>query len=247
VYPKRYLGDGPGDTSAVDLDLALACERFAGGPLGQPANALTSLAFVLAGGLILAGRRGTTGQRWPYAALVIAVGVGSVVQHGPHPPWQACAHDLPLASLLAFVAADAAADLTGDRARVRHWWLATPVAMVPVVMAGPLAASLVQGLLAAVAIGLSLARARLRPRWRRTLYRALAVLVTGALLGALTDRTPLCQPESLWQGHAAWHLLAAAALWLLAPAIGSRGRLVELGAGEPVVADRRLTTETEPA
>ena len=31
---------------------------------------------------------------------------------------------------------------------------------------------------------------------------------------------PLCVPASLWQGHAAWHVLAAAALVVLAPTIG---------------------------
>jgi hypothetical protein len=230
VYPKRYL----------EVDLALACERFGDGPLGQPANALTSLAFVLAGALILAGRRGSAGWRWPYALLVLAVGVGSVVQHGPHPPWQAYAHDLPLAGLLAFVAADAAADLT-SRAWLRHWWLVVPAAMVPVVTAGPVASSVTQGVLAAVAIGLNLARARVRPPIAGTLYRAFAVLATGALVGALAERTPLCQPDSLWQGHAAWHLLAAVALWLLAPAVGSRGGPVVLVGGQ-----RRLAAEAEP-
>jgi hypothetical protein len=122
-----------------------------------------------------------------------------------------------------------------------------PVAMVPVIVAGPLASTVAQGLLAAVAIGLNLARARVRPEQRHTLYRALAVLATGALLGSLTDRTPLCQPESLWQGHAGWHLLAAAALWLLAPVIGLRGGSSELLAGEPVVSGgQRVATEAEP-
>jgi len=222
VYPKRYLR-WPSVEQFDGAQFELACERFQDGLLGQPANAVTSLAFVLAAGLVATGvgtgRRGSVRRRWPYAALVLAVGVGSLVQHGPHPPWQAYAHDLPLATLLAFVAADAAADLWGRRGY--RWWLAVPVVMVPVVMAGPAVSSLTQGLLAAVAIGLNLARARARPQLRRTLFRALAVLATGALLGSLTDRTQLCAPESLWQGHAAWHVLAAAALWLLAPAIGA--------------------------
>lgn len=238
------MGYGPVDATA----LALACERFGDGELfgsavvGQPANAVTSLAFVLAGLLVLAGRRGAAGTRWPYALLVIAVGLGSVVQHGPHPPWQAYAHDLPLASLLGFVAADAAADLGWHR--FRRWWaipdgtaptvarsmvpvpvVPVPVvaaAMVPVVAVGPVASSAVQGLLAAAAIGLNLVRARVRPGLRRRLYVALGLLATGSLAGTLGERTSLCQPDSLWQGHAVWHLLAAAALWWLAPAIGAR-------------------------
>jgi hypothetical protein len=252
----------------VDVPVALACERFGDGFVGQPANAATSLAFVVAGLAVLAGggasrsgaKRGLPGRgdgrRWTYAGLVVAVGVGSLVQHGPHPAWQAYAHDLPLASLLAFVAADAAADLAacpepertvgagrggewGERRRrtwragrrgLRHAWLPVPVLMVPVIMAlAPAASVVVQGLLAAVAIGLSLLRAWHRPGLRRRLLPALAVLAAGALAGALTDRTDLCRPESLLQGHAVWHLLAAAALWWLAPAVGS-GAPVPTGA-----------------
>jgi hypothetical protein len=205
--------------------IALGCERFGTGPLGQPANTVASLAFVLAGLLVLAGRRNPTSARRAYAGLVIAVGVGSLIQHGPHPPWQAYAHDLPLASLLGYLVADAAEDLTGRE--WRKWWPVVPVAMVPVVAAGPVASSLVQGLLAAAAIGLNLVRARVRSRLRRTLLPALAILAAGALAGTLTDRTSLCQPDSLWQGHAAWHVLAAVALWWLAPVLGSRGKRPE--------------------
>lgn len=232
----------------MDGVTALACERFGDGFLGQPANAVTSLAFVVAGLAVLL-RRG--GRRWTYAGLVAAVGIGSLVQHGPHPAWQAYAHDLPLAGLLAFLAADAAADLAGGRRR--HWWLPVPVLMVPVVWAGPLASTVVQGLLAAAAIGLNLLRVAWpgperrprpwhtwhRPGLRRSLLPALAVLAAGALAGSLTDRTELCRPESLLQGHAAWHLLAAVALWWLAPAVGS-------GAPTPVGV-RPAVPESEPS
>jgi hypothetical protein len=44
------------------------------------------------------------------------------------------------------------------------------------------------------------------------------------VIGTLTDRTSLCQLDSLIQGHALWHIFAAAALWRLAPAIGARHR-----------------------
>jgi hypothetical protein len=201
----------------------MACEQFRVGVLGQPAGTLTALALVAAGLLVLAGRYPAgAGLRWTYGLLVLAVGAGSVVQHGPHPPWQAYAHDLPLAAVLAFVAADAAADLTGRPGPAYHWWLVPTAAMVPVVAAGPIASTLAQGGLAAVAVGLSLLRAWARPQLRRTLLAALLVLAAGALAGTLGERTGLCRPDSLFQGHAVWHLLAAAALWLLAPAVGVR-------------------------
>ena len=59
-----------------------------------------------------AGQRelGVTNQvahrRTVFALLVAGVGVGSFIQHGPHPDWQAYAHDLPLAAVLVFVATE---------------------------------------------------------------------------------------------------------------------------------------------
>lgn len=221
----------------------MACEQvragLVGGLVGQPAGTLTALALVLAGVVILAGRRPAASRpRWTYGLLVAAVGVGSVVQHGPHPPWQAYAHDLPLAAVLGFVAVDAAADLTGRPARA-WWWLLPTAMLVPVIMFGPVASTLAQAGLAAVAIGLSLLRARARPQLRRTLLVALLVLAAGALIGTLGERTGWCRPDSLLQGHAVWHLLAVVALWRLAPAIG-----VRLPASDQVSAGRQPADRT---
>lgn len=41
----------------------------------------------------------------------------------------------------------------------------------------------------------------------------LAYLGAGAALVARARRRPLCRPDSLLQGHAAWHVLTAAMLW----------------------------------
>jgi hypothetical protein len=203
------------------------CEQVRDGVVGQPAATLTALALVAAGVLVLAGRHPASPRlRVGYGLLVVAAGVGSVIQHGPHPPWQAYAHDLPLAAVLGFVAADAAADLAGRRGRAYRWLrpassAGAAAALAPLVAVGPAAATVAQAGLAAVAVGLSLWRARVRPGLRRTLLTALAVLAAGALAGTLGDRTGLCRPDSLLQGHAVWHLLAAVALWRLAPAVGS--------------------------
>lgn len=203
------------------MELALACEQFRDGLLGQPASAATSLAFLAAGLAVLAGHRVPVAGRVSYGLLVATVGVGSWVQHGPHPAWQAYAHDLPLAAVLAYLAVDAAADLTGRRLPA-GWWVWPSVAVVPAVALGPAASTAAQAGLGVAAVALGLARARWRPPVRRTVLAALAVLAAGALAGTLADRAGLCQPESLWQGHAVWHLLAAGALWWLAPVVGSR-------------------------
>jgi hypothetical protein len=200
------------------------CERFGDGFWGQPINSVTSLAFVAAGMAI--AKQADRSPRLVYASLVGATGIGSVVQHGPNPSWADLAHDLPLVALIAFVAADATADVTG-----RHlpsvWWVAPSLVLVPVILMAPGAADAAQVVLAAVAIGMSLLRVRLRPAWRRTILTSMALLAVGGTLGTLSrSGWPWCRPDSLVQGHAVWHVLAAAALWLLTPAIGHIGQRV---------------------
>jgi hypothetical protein len=190
--------------------LANACELYRdAGFIGQPAAAVTSLAFVIAG-LAVVARRPHSAPIVTYGLLVIAVGAGSLVAHGPNPPWQAYAHDVPIATLLAFIAVDAASDRLGRRLSP-VWWLVVPVVMIPAVAAGPTASTAAQAILAAVAVGLGLERARVRPQLRRTTVVAALLLASGALLGT----------GSVLQGHALWHVLAAAGLWRLAPTIGS--------------------------
>jgi hypothetical protein len=75
------------------------CEALRDGWLGQPVNALSSLAYVAAGAYVL--RRG--GPAGPALALG-AVGIGSVLYHGPMPPGAEAVHDGSIAVLLGAVA-----------------------------------------------------------------------------------------------------------------------------------------------
>jgi len=131
------------------------CEALHDGWLGQPVNAVSSLAYVVAGAYVL--RRGgpTT-----VAASLAAVGVGSVLYHGPMSAGAGVVHD---GSIVAMGAALAVAGLRGRLARP------TPTA------------------------------------W---------LLGGAAIVANLLTRTdaPLCRPDSLLQGHAAWHVLTAAAV-----------------------------------
>ena len=82
------------------------CEHIGQGLLAQPANTLSSLAYVLAGVLLL-GRAATArpGARMAptvYTVTVIGVGIGSAAFHGPMPAWGRFGHDLSIAAVLAF-------------------------------------------------------------------------------------------------------------------------------------------------
>jgi hypothetical protein len=132
------------------------CERIHDGFLAQPANALSSLAFVLAA--VPLSRR--PAWRWVAAALAFE-GVGSVAYHGPGGRVSKFVHDAGLVALAAAFVRVARDDPRSLRPRT-----------LPLVLGG-----------AAVAL--------------HTLSR------TGG---------PLCSCNSRLQGHAAFHVLAAAAI-----------------------------------
>lgn len=200
------------------------CELPGSGPLLEPIAAYTSAAFVLAALAIvaLAARaRGLDRTRVVFAVLVAGIGVGSFIQHGPNPAYADLLHDLPLLGTLAFVAADSLAALV-RRERVWWWWAAPTVAAVPLILAAPLAGDGAQVVVAAAAVVLTLARARRERPVRRRVGWAVGLLAVGSIIGTLSrGGWPLCDPESLWQGHAVWHVLAAAALVVLAPTLTS--------------------------
>ena len=220
-----------------------ACELAGGTPWAEPLSTWTSLAFVLAGAaVVLAARRSGTGThaapgvadavgaasrlRVAFGVLVVLIGVGSVVQHGPSPSWNPVAHDPPLLGALALVAADALTDLTGRR--LRTWWWLAPTLLGVVLAAVSVPASTAAQAAAAGAAGAARAvRAWRRPAVRRRTVAALVLLAVGGTVGTLTrPGWPLCDADGVLglalPGHAVWHVLAATALWVLAPTLGTR-------------------------
>lgn len=197
-------------------DLEALRGMAAGDPalLHEPVSAISSLAYVAAAALCRPAPR-------TYPVLVAGIGVGSFVQHGPNPPAAHLLHDLPLVGTLAFVAADAAAQLAG-RSRPAWWWALPTAALVPAIVAVPTLADTLQACLAAAAIALSLARVRVQPEAGRRTALAFALLAVGATVGTLSrPGWVLHDPAGLLEGHAIWHLLSAAALVVLAPVIGA--------------------------
>jgi hypothetical protein len=150
------------------------CEALRDGLLGQPVNSLSSLAYVAAGAYVLR-RGGPTAPAWALGA----VGLGSVLYHGPMPPGAEAVHDGAIVALVAAVCVLA---------------------------------------------------------WRRRSFvrpptLALVALAAGGAVNVLTRTgAALCRPDSLLQGHAAWHALTAlgVAVWL-----GSGSSRHDLSHGSP--------------
>lgn len=191
--PPSYLGP---------MGAAVDCELIGPGLLGQPVNTTTTLAFVIAGAVLLGRPR----VRWVGVA-VVATGIGSLLFHGPMPARAEWAHDVTLAWLILVIVG---VDEPGER------WSRLPGLGVIAVLFG-----LAPALADPVAVGLTVVALFLvlyRDRSVTTLA-PLGLIALAAIIGRLgATGGPFCDPESLLQPHGLWHIGAAAGVvwWALA-------------------------------
>ncbi|MEO3431160.1 ceramidase domain-containing protein [Pelagibius sp. CAU 1746] len=199
---------------AIDL----YCERLGPGLWGEPLNAVTNLAFILAGILLVAAlRRDAAARRDPavlgLVALVFLVGIGSGLFHTLATVWAALADVIPVALFILLYMYLA---LTRFAALAR-WGALTGVAVVLVlVTAMPLAfgfsvATYGVALAAMLGVGGFLHFGRRHPAGRRILAAA------GVFALSLAFRTadlPLCAALPVGT-HFLWHLLNAVVLYSL--------------------------------
>jgi hypothetical protein len=194
------------------------CEAWHPGLLHQPVNALSSLAYVLAGAWLATRPGDGAADRMRgvvYGAAVAGTGLGSLLYHGPQWAGSAFVHDAAVPAALLFIAVD-------DVALVRGWTRRREMAgyaaglgaaslLVAVVPASSGTAAAASGALAVTA-EVVVARRGWRAPGRTVLTVAGTVVAAG--VAALAGRTgsPWCRPHSLVQGHAWWHLLTVAAL-----------------------------------
>lgn len=202
------------------------CERCRPGLVTQPANTVSSLAYVAAGAAVLVEARRLPATAHPGAAAVgwslVAVGAGSVAYHGPGGGVGRWLHD---ASLLAMTGLVALSDVHAARGTSPSQGQVAAVAALAGVAAHPRASGAAQAATAASALGAEIHRnlpggatdrqTRQTRQDRRGGAVAAALFASGLALH-VAGRTgrPLCRPDSLLQAHAAWHVLSAAALWL---------------------------------
>jgi hypothetical protein len=216
-----------GITTRLWYELATSdCEVAESGFIAQPVNTVSSLAYVLVGAWVVGRGLRDTSRRWLliiFGSALVAEGVGSVLFHGPQWPGSGWVHDAALVAVIGFIP-------LYDLALIRRWSLgpfvrfyAALVALAGIVLVLlPDATNVLTGVLAAAALGFEAALYRFRPevarprgdRGREIAYWGAIVLLAAALAANLLGRTgaPLCDPDSLLQGHALWHILSALAL-----------------------------------
>lgn len=145
------------------------CEALHDGWLAQPVNTLSSVAYIVAGAYVLRRRAPGTST---LAIALAAVGVGSVLYHGPMPPGAELAHNGSIVALAVAI------PLAWRRRSVRWPPIAAVVAGAAAIVVNLLTrtgaplcrpGSLLQGhaawhVLTATAIALWLAPPRTRPR-----------------------------------------------------------------------------------
>lgn len=220
--------------AVADGGLALAdCERVRPGLLAQPANTLSSLAFIVAGLALVAMARsarraapdlvaGPVRRRLLAVGLAVGmVGLGSVVYHAGLGAAGQLLHDLglflaPLVVLVLTVVPDR------PRGALRAIMLATVIAAATMAVWPPTGVWVGAGT-GVAAIGAVVLRwpAGSSGRVRSETSRLVAAVGLGVTAGVLywLGRTGgvWCHPDSWLQPHAGWHLAAAAAMAVFAP------------------------------
>ncbi len=181
------------------------CELLRDGWLAQPANAWSSLAYLLAAAWVL--RRDRHGAAGLGAAALATVAVGSAAYHGPQPAGAEVVHDASITALLVALLLNAA-----EREVRRPAVVLLAVGVGVTAVAPALDGAVHAGLAVAVAVA-EVRRRRRRTGPPSTADRvAIVALAVGAALFAL-GRTggPLCRPASVLQPHAGWHVATAVA------------------------------------
>ena len=189
----------------------------------QPTNSLSSYGYVFAGFLmiVLSQARGWSSAFHKNAAswfgvTAIFVGIGSVLLHATLTLWGQFFDVMGMYLVSAFMLVSALARWRNlsDRGSVIFYLGVVGVLLAVLYWVPELRRSLFAVvLLAAIAVEMIFARPRRRAV--RVVYYLLGIVVTTVAftIWNLDQNGLVCSPQSVFQGHAVWHLLGAASTW----------------------------------
>lgn len=222
---------GPPDVCLARAPDTCYCENYTRpGPIKQPANTWSNLGFVAAGLLVLgqAGRRRAVPPANPmagpgfyatlYGGLVVFLGPASMFFHASLRAWGGW---IDLVSMMLYSSFLLVYDLVRIRGASRRVFVAI---FLPLVAVQALADALVPksgqllfgaGIAGVLVLEALILRGRvpgLRRQGRPWFAAALGLFAAayGGIWLWSNTAGPLCDPDSLLQGHALWHLLCAA-------------------------------------
>jgi 1-acyl-sn-glycerol-3-phosphate acyltransferase len=200
------------------------CERLGTGLIAQPFNTWTSVAYLLAGGWIIARRRGwgLDQSATVFGALVLANGLGSIAYHAAADSSGRWLHDLSLLGALGFVAGWQLGKLAPQGVIGAGRWATIAAAVVLVVMGVVLvpvpdatdAVVVVLVAVALVAFVVQRVRTRARPAWSDLPFVLIAAFAIVAFLLGRTGSLA-CHADAVFQWHGVWHVATAvlAVVW----------------------------------
>ena len=194
------------------------CETISSGFLAQPINAISSLAFTVIGLVAIWWATQAEGNeravRIAFGMLMVLTGLGSVMFHGPQGPGSQFGHDVTFLVTVWFVAIVNLAGALRWKRRVE--WGVFAVGGLLLTVALVLSPGLTNMLMILTVVSLIVSdvtlhrKGQIRTRWYVVSIVAIVAAVSMFLLGR--TGAPLCDPDSLFQGHGVWHLLGAISL-----------------------------------
>lgn len=206
---------------------ACFCEAIRDGWIRQPANTLSSLAFVAVAVLVLAGAsaqprvpgpdsQDARGLAGPFVLALLVIGAGSAFYHASLSFAGQFVDVLGMYLVATFIIAVnlRRRHAIANAAVVAGYTVANAL-LALVLFAVPGVRRQVFAALIATGVALELRRPAGFARGRRRLLGAVALLGAGFALWVLDITRVACAPASWAQGHAAWHVLGAAAAWQL--------------------------------
>lgn len=207
------------------------CEAERDGVVRQPVNTLSNAGFVVAGLLVARGAaRASSADRvmsrtvaTVYACVVVLLGPASAAMHATQSEWGGHLDMLSMYLVAGFAASWAWVRWTGrgTTAFVAAYVVCVAGCELVGLWPDPVPVVLHAGNLAfgALLLAAAVLEAMLWRRGDTDLVLRHGVVALVAMLVAFTiwllSNAGWCDPTSIWQGHAAWHLLCAvAAYWL---------------------------------
>ena len=204
-------------TPATCLPDLCFCEAIRHTGLMQPANAYSSLFFVIAALVVLWSARGRSWFGYAYAAALILVGLGSFWYHAELTLLTQAFDNfgmyfVVLVPIIAMIQKRYALRASGTLAGfILLCALSLPVILI---YQGARRYEFIILILALLALDYQWGK-KLGLEHRGYLLLALATFFISGVIWILDITGVWCMPWSLWQGHAVWHILNALAAYFL--------------------------------